>query len=275
MIRSKCIITALFLAAAAGCPSVASAEVNTRVSILMSLNGSPYTPTAMFPGGTGYCHVDVRITMEYIGTAPALGLASAVFQPVVSGYRPLDFPEPFVNGGTGSNTSIPPGVVPDAPGQFGRISPFGRTALGTAQALTNFQHDNYLRIAQRTATAFIGGPGNTTGGQGVPIAQLSNVGRTSSDPAFNPSLTVNVFRFGFNFDTFIARELTIDIPADGFGNRDAATGERQVYWFADMLEVTGSLRGTALVIPARIIMPAPGVTMLFGFGAISLRRRSR
>jgi hypothetical protein len=171
-------------------------------------------------------------------------------------------------------------VISDSAGQYGRISPWGRTAMTTATAITNFDNNSvgqpagsWLRIAQRQVTAWIGGVGNTSGGSGVNIAQLANVGRTSSDPAFNSQLTnIHVFRFGFTLDAGGLDQI-IDLPAAGFGNRNSTTGEREVYWFADMNEASGSIRGAALVVPGVIHIPGPGGATLLGLGALARRRR--
>jgi hypothetical protein len=176
-------------------------------------------------------------------------------------------------------------VISDSAGQYGRISPWGRTAMTTSTAITNFNNNSvgqpfgdWLRIAQRQVTSWIGGPGNTTGGSGVNIAQLANVGRTASDPAFNPSLTdVHVFRFGFTLDSLNNfQQMTVDLPANGFGNRNSTTGDREVYWWGDMGEATGSIRGTAEVHVGRVVIPAPwSAALLVLAGAGGLRRRGR
>ncbi len=273
----------LSLVAVAGLSVAANADVNTQFNILVSADGGPFLPAAALQAGTGLHNVEVVVQATYIGTGQALGFASAVFQPTVSNFGATDVALGYVNGGAGSNTSTPPGVVADAPGQYGRIVPFGRTALSTTTALTNFNNTdsgiNYLRIAQRTATSFIGGTGNTTGGQGVPVAQLANVGRTASDPAFNPAVVgVSLFRFGMTIDTNTgSRVLTIDLPLNAFGNRNTTTGDREVYWWGDLNANTGDLRGTAAVAQGAIsvIVPTPGSLALLGLGGLCVARRRR
>ncbi|HYE62498.1 MAG TPA: hypothetical protein VD997_10940 [Phycisphaerales bacterium] len=173
--------------------------------------------------------------------------------------------------------------------QYGRIGPFGRTALTvTSQAIFNHIHDGTngapagrtLRIAQRSATSWVGAMGNTTGGQGIPVAQLANVGRTASDPAFNPSTSVNVFRWAMDLDTSVslgwARRLEIDAPLSGFGNRNIATGDREVYWWGDLNASTGDLRGTAMVTQGFIsFVPTPASLALIGAGGMLACRRRR
>jgi len=46
--------------------------------------------------------------------------------------------------------------------------------------------------------------------------------------------------------------MTIDVPLNGFGNRNTNTGEREVFWFLDMNETLGTARGTPRVHPATI-----------------------
>jgi hypothetical protein len=153
--------------------------------------------------------------------------------------------------------------------------------MTTSTAITSFNNNSggqpaggWLRIAQRQVSNWIGGAGNTSGGSGVNIAQLANVGRTASDPAFDPRLTdIHVFRFAFTLDNSTSLpDLTMDIPAAGFGNRNSTTGNREVYWWGDMNEASGSIRGTALVVPARIV-PGPGVLSALGLAALARHRR--
>jgi hypothetical protein len=278
------------LVAVAGLSVAALAEVNTRMEMLVSVDGGPLSSSVDILAGSGIHNVEVVVSMSYIGSGAPVGLASVVFQPTVSnfgGSSGADAALAYANGGAGSNVSAPSGVVSDSPGQYGRISPWGRTALSTATAITNHLHTggsngapagNWLRIAQRQVTGWIGGTGNTTGGSGVNIAQLADVGRTASDPAFNPSLSnVHVFRFGMTINADSGeRVLTVDAPLAGFGNFTSTTGERQVYWFANMNESSGSVRGTASVAQGFInIVPTPATMALLGLGGLCVARRRR
>jgi hypothetical protein len=267
------------LVAVAGIAAAANAVVNTRIEMLVSSDGSAFgSEVTVAPGST----VQVLVSVTYIGTASPLGLASFVFQPTVSNFG-ASSGLAFANGGAGSNTSTPSGVISDTAGQYGRISPWGRTSLGTAQAITNFNNNSvgqpagsWLRIAQRQVTAWIGGAGNTSGGSGVPIAQLANVGRTTNDPAFNPSLSnVHVFRFGFTVDAAATLDMTVDAPLNGFGNFNSTTQERECRWWADMNENTGSIAGTALVMPGTVHVPSPASIALLGLGGLAIGRRRR
>jgi len=283
------------LVAVAGLSVAAVAEVNTRMDMLVSVDGGAFGSSVEITEGTGLHNVEVLVSVSYIGTAAPLGLASLVFQPTVSnfgGSSGADVALGYVNGGAGSNVSVPSGVVSDSPGQYGRISPWGRTALSTSTAITNHLHTagsggapagNWLRVAQRQVTSWIGGTGNTTGGSGVNIAQLADVGRTASDPAFNPSLSnVHVFRFGMTIDSGsadgVGRTLTVDAPAAGFGNFSSTLNERQVYWFATMNESSGTIRGTAVVNAGLINIipiPTPATMALLGLGGLCVARRRR
>jgi uncharacterized protein (TIGR03382 family) len=267
------------LVAVAGIAVAANADVNTRIDMLVSADGTNFAPeVTVAPGAV----VQVLVSVSYTGTASPLGLASFVFQPTVSNFG-AGAGLAFANGGAGSNTSTPLGVIADSSGNYGRISPWGRTAMTTSTAITNFNNNSvgqpagsFLRIAQRQVTAWIGGPGNTTGGSGVNIAQLANVGRTASDPAFNPALqSVHVFRFGFTVDAAATLDMSVDAPAGGFGNRNSTTGDREIYWWADLNEASGSIRGTALVIPGTVHVPSPASLALLGLGGLAIGRRRR
>jgi uncharacterized protein (TIGR03382 family) len=277
------------LVAVAGMSAAANAIVNTSLVMQVSTNGTTWSSHVDVAPGT---EVLVRTLVSYTGLASPVGLASFVFQPTVSNANATDSIMPFINGGVGSNTSSPLGVL-DQPGQltdmtsFGRVSPWGRSATSSTSAIHGFFHANpnsdginYLRIAQLQVTSWIGGTGNTTGGSGIPISQLSDVGRTTADPAFNGSLqNVNVFKFGVQLDgTTVGRTLTVDAPAAGFGNRNTANGDREIYWFNTTAEATGSVRGTAAVTDATITVvpiPTPASLALLGLGGLAIGRRRR
>jgi len=275
------------LVAVAGMSAAASAVVNTNITFQTSSDG-----TNWFGGTHDYApgsQVMARALVTYTGTGTPFGLASFVFQPTVSNAVAGDTMSAFLNGGIGSNTSTPPGVLSAAQGSdttsFGRLSPWGRSATASSSAIRGFFHSNpngdgvnYLRIAQSQVTSWFGGAGNTSGGSGVNIAQLSNVGRTTSDPAFNGSLSnVYVFKFGFTpTDTGAARDMVINAPANGFGNYNSTTQEREIYWWGDMNEASGSIRGTASVTAATAhIVPTPASLALLGLGGLALGRRRR
>jgi len=265
------------LVAVAGMSVAANAVVNSSVEMLVSSDGVNFGhEVTVSPGAT----VQVLVSVSYTGTDAPIGLGSFVFQPTVSNF--VGTPLAFNNGGFGSNTSTPPGVVADSAGNYGRLTPWGRTNLGSAQAIHSFTTSggqpagSWLRIAQTQNSNWFGGAGNTSGGSGVPIAQLANVGRTTADPAFNPALTnVHVFRFGFTVGAGATLDMTVDAPAAGFGNLNAANGDREVYWFANPNENTGSVRGTALVTPGIVHIPSPASIALLGLGGLAIGRRRR
>jgi len=276
------------LVAVAGMSVAANAVDNTAIQWQVSANGVDGWTSGVLDVNVanGPRDVFVRAVVSYTGTAAPLGLASFVFQPTVSNFNSTDSLTPFVNGGQGGNTSTPPGVVADgSTTEFGRVVPWGRSALTPTSFMRGHTHTNpvgdglnYLRIAQNQATSWIGGAGNTTGGAGVPISQLNNVGRVSNDPAFNGNLQgINVFTMKLTVGGTTDRLLVVDSPTAGFGNRNSTTGDREVYWFASMTETTGSIRGTAVIDSATIhaVIPSPASLALLGLGGLAVARRRR
>lgn len=269
------------LVAVAGMSVAANAVVNTNVTWQVSLDGTNWGSSVVAGAGT---QVQARALVTYTGTGTPFGLASFVFQPTVSNALATDTVSAFVNGGAGSNTSTPIGVIqPTDTTSFGRVVPWGRSATTSTSAISGFFHTNpngdginYLRIAQHQVTSWIGGVGNTSGGSGVNIAQLSNVGRTTSDPAFNSSLSnVYVFKFGITLGAGHTANLVVDSPTNAFGNLNSSTGDREVYWWGDMNEATGSIRGTPVITDATIIVPTPASLALLGLGGLAVGRRRR
>jgi hypothetical protein len=272
------------LVAVAGLSVAASAA--TTVSMLVSLDGTNFAQNVNLIPNSGIQTVQVLTTVS-TNTAAAIGLGSMIFQPVITNWAPTDSLVPFTSA-FGSNTSTPSGAVADAPGQYGRITPFASVANTSAQRLFGHVHingsggapagSNFLRIAQAQVTNWIGGAGNTSGGSGVNIRQLSNIGRTASDPAFNSTTTnVRVFRFAVNIDTAVQpRVLGVDAPLAGFGNLNTTTGGREVYWYADLNEASGSIREVPTVANGSIsIIPAPASLALLGLGGLAVSRRRR
>lgn len=260
------------LVAAAGLASVANAQA-LRYEVSTNGGASFSSSANALPGS----QVIVRAVVSYTGTAAPVGLASVVFQPVVSNYGAGDSLAAFL-GGTGPSGNQIAGSMATAGdySAFGRVSPFGRTALSTSSYLRGHVSGSTLRIAQANVTSAIGGAGNTTGNGGVSIAQLSNVGRVASDPAFNDSLqNIEVFTFAITLGADPAdRTLTIDTPEAGFGNR--VSGAATVRWFTNLNESTGSTLTAATVGAASInVVPAPGALALMGLGGLVAGRRRR
>src|SRR5690349_4908669 len=195
----------------------ARADVNTFVEWQVSPDNQNWTSALTVEPGS---FVFVRARVSYVGSLQPMSLASFVFQPTISNWDAqgpqTDTPAPFVNGGIGSNTSVPVGVVtnPADPTQFGRVSPFGRSSLSSTSYLRGHIHvggsggapaGSWLRIAQAQVTSWIGGQGNTTGGSGVPISQLSNF---ECDRCTNPGpppnlelVNIVVFKLGIRVST--------------------------------------------------------------------------
>lgn len=230
---------------------------------------------SVLPGAS----VDYRVRVSYVGnTFQPLGLGgAATFQPLVSNWTPGDVLAPFVAIGGNQNG----GTVPDQPGAYGRISPWGKIATTTTDRL--FGHVNtvsgttYLRIAKRQVTSWFGGIGNTSGNSGVQAGQLSNVGRVVSDPAFNPNLTnLVVFKVRLDLDPSHLDERTMSVFSPEEWTGELNNGLRQVYWYASMSEATGSIRVPAQVIGATIhVIPTPAGVVLVAGGAtvVGVRRR--
>ena len=280
MSHTKCAVSLL---AIAGLAAVTQAQALVQLEV-SSAGAEQWSNTfnEAIPGGS----VDVRVKVSYNGTAQPLGLASMYMQPTVSNWRTtgsIDTLAPLHNAGQGSNISNPSGGVFDAVGQFGRITPYANRSTSGSLALTGFVQavsgTTYLRIAQAYATDWIGTGFNATGGRGIPISQLNDVGRTSFEPAFaNSTQNVVVFKFRINLSADPGgRSLTVNIPPDAFGNLNTSTNTREIRWYANMSEATGSIVGAATVVPATInlIIPSPASLAALGMGGLVLARRRR
>ncbi|HYE62499.1 MAG TPA: PEP-CTERM sorting domain-containing protein [Phycisphaerales bacterium] len=268
------------LVAVAGLSVAASAA--STLTMLVSTNGVDFSNNVNLIPNSGIQRVEILTTVSNTGTA-AIGLGSMQFQPTVSNWRATDALVPFTSS-FGGNTTVPSGAVADAPGVYGRISPWAAAANVSSSRLFGHVHNNpdgsgqtYLRIAQAQITSWFGGTGNTTAGSGVNISQRSNVQRTTSDPAFNPSLTnVRVFRFAVDVDTNAGeRVLAVEAPMAGIGNRQS-DNSRMLYWYADMTESAGSIREVPTINNATItVIPTPATMALLGLGGLAVSRRRR
>lgn len=270
------------LAGSAGLAGVCLGQA--RIEMQVSPAGAETWSSAIAPAAGA--SVDVRMSLTYTGSGSPLGLASLYAQPTISNWRATgnaDTLSALVNGGEGSNTSTPVGGVPNVANQYGRILPYANRATnGTQQRLTGITETvnniGYLRIAQAYATDPVGTGFNQTGGRGIPLTQVNNVGRTAAEPAFNTATAnVIVFKFRINLSTdVVGRVMQVTIPAAGLGNLNLDTGVREVRWFANMTESTGSLSGAATIVPATItLVPAPGAAGLLAVGGLVMGRRRR
>jgi hypothetical protein len=277
------------LIAVAGLSPFAGAVQNSRLEFQVSSDNVNWTSSLqVFPGQDVYA----RAVLTYTGTNPVIGFGSAIFQPTISNWTPTDTLRPFINNGMGYNNSVPSGAL--SPAQvadltsFGRISPFAGVNLPTGRSIFGHFHANptgdganYLRIAQSQVTSWFGGTGNTSGGSGVNFRQLSEVGRTASDPAFNPATNnVALFKYGVTIDPASAkRQLVFTTPGEWLGNRNSTTGDREIYWYREGIEPSGTERGTPLIVAATVhVVPGPGsagVLMLIGAGMGRAGRRCR
>lgn len=271
--------------------------VNTRLEYQVSADGTNWSNSInVLPGET----VRVRTLISYVGPGTAAGVSLLIFQPVVSNWHATDAllnseNQPTLERTIRDSGDIPPfgeRFYPDA-GTWGRIrelhaitlntSTFLRGHLGTGTAA------GLLRISRAEVTNWIGeGPStgtgsnnNWNGGGGVPLAQIANPSRISTDPLFfGETQNAEVFGFALRLDGAAdPRTLSVTTPAAGIGKvtqAGANFGEQDARWFATTTEVLSSLRGGVEVIDAQInVIPAPGG--LLGFGLLSFiaaRRRS-
>jgi len=255
----KAIAVVALLAGAAGS---SRAVVNTQVQWQVSPDNALWSSDLIVAPGQ---QVWVRALVTYTGTPNSVGLASMTFQPVISHWD-------AAGASRDQATVRTPGEVsdPQNPGQFGRVSPFNRGLTSSTNMITGFVHMNgsggappgsWLRIAQASAPSWLGG-------QGVPLTQLSNIGRTTVDPAFQPAIAnLQVYKCGVVLSADpVTRDLVVDSPAAGFGNLNPNTGEREVFWYASMNEGTGSLRGTPSILVATIHVRACGSADFNGDG---------
>lgn len=232
--------------------------------------------------------IDIRVRVSYTGTQSPFGLGSVYFQPAISNWdnagASTDALLAFVNQGGAGTTPL--GDVPDQPGVYGRVAPYGwRAPLNgsSPNPYTGFYNIGggglgYLRVAQATCTAWVGQPGNTTGGGGVNVGQ-PNAAYIDANPGyphpFNSGVSdLVVLKLGITLSNdAIARSLSVG-AAEGFAGQ-APTVETMVKWFSSADDtIPGSITGAAVYQTASInIVPTPW--SLAAVGALALRRRRR
>jgi hypothetical protein len=288
------------LVAVAGLAAAASAQpVNTelkyQVRVYDAGNNNGWVSSLDALPGT---RIEVRALVSYTGTGTVGGLGQIAFQPVTSSWTGADTlvydggPSNNGIGPVGGTRSTPIGTVADAPGVYGRITPWGANATTTSTFLRGFVGTGtaagLMRIAQNHITNWIGAGAtsgatannNVNGGGGVSIAQIANPARVATDPPFNNG-TSNLVVFKWSFILSAAtdtRTLTISTPQEGI-NRTLSNGVYvpNVRWFATEQEATASVQTAASVVDAnvRVVVPAPGALALMGLGGLVAARRRR
>ncbi|CAG1005023.1 hypothetical protein PHYC_03191 [Phycisphaerales bacterium] len=246
--------------------------------------------------------IEVRAVVSYTGTATVYGLGQIIFQPLIANWYEGDMvigtPDTPMNRGIGplgSNSSTPPGYVPDVPGTYGRIVPWAGANTTTSNYYRGHIHINpdgtgstYLRIARNDVTNWIGvGPSsgsgaanNTSGGGGVIVAQGTiGVGRPTQFPPQNNDLTdISVFKFSFLVGASTeARDLLI-YPAMFFPQGpipDPPQQQGDVRWYSQPNQtVPGLYRSSFIGIDAVVhVVPTPSTVVLTPVASLLLRRR--
>ncbi len=233
--------------------------------------------------------IDIRLLISYSGAHTPNGLGSVFYQPAISNWDSsgahTDTLLPFVNqGGAGT---IPLGDVPDAPGAYGRVAPFGWRAPTDGVGpnpytgfINNVQSVNYLRIAQGGYTDWVGQGGNTEGGAGLNAGQPPEgyIDETPTYPhAFDHDLTnLVVLKLGITLSQDTSVRTLVVSAAEGFAGL-APNIETEVKWYSSPFDqFPGSLRGAATYQGATInIVPSPAPLAVLAAALCIRRRRSR
>lgn len=241
--------------------------------------------------------IEVRALVSYTGTTPVFGLGQITFQPVVRGWNLGDS---LITSGVGPNSigpigsyiTTPSGVVEDAPGVYGRITPFGGHTLTTSTFLRGHVHTlsdgTYLRIARADVTNWIGNGAtsgaaalNNTDGQGGIASAQGSIGAVRSPflpPQNHATQNVLVFKFGFVLaaDSDL-REIEVFTPPLGIGRStgSATYGQPNTRWYSTGDQAApGDFRSDVFVTPASIhVLPAPASGVLVLVAGIAIRRR--
>ncbi|MBI1189720.1 MAG: PEP-CTERM sorting domain-containing protein [Tepidisphaera sp.] len=287
------------IVAVAGLAVAANAASTTIKYEVSKDGGNTWSSSATAAPGT---EIQVRARVIWSGTDQVFGLSQVVFQPIVSNWGASDSLETFAGGSAGQvgpiggSRTTPLGTVDDAPGQFGRITPFGANAIGTSTYLRGHVGTGtaagMLRIAQANVTNWVGvgatsgstAANNWNGNGGVSVAQVAPGTRLPTDPAYNGNNDVVVFKFGFvlGSDT-AARTLTIDTPATGLGHETNTTtgqyGSLYAAWFTSSTAAQGFRYyndiGTNAASVSVQVVPAPASLALLGLGGLVAGRRRR
>lgn len=306
------------IVAVAGLAAAATAQPTTElryeVRIYNAGNNTGWASSVnALPGDT----VEVRAVVSLLnGGTIGGGLKQIQFQPVLTGGLAWNIGQASAPAGgdrlinqnvatpTGSNNqgngvgplggtrSTPVGLVPDAPGAYGRITPWGANATTTSTFLRGHLGTGtaagLLRIASNNITNWIGvgatsgatANNNQNGGGGVSVAQIAAPSRVPTDPPYEPSQSgLIVFKFGIvlSADTN-TRTISVDTPANGFG-RTLSGGQyvANTQWFNSPTSGDADLTRTGAVSVRGLIniVPAPGALALLGLGGLVAARRRR
>jgi hypothetical protein len=233
--------------------------------------------------------IDIRLLISYTGTHTPNGLGSVFYQPAISNWDSsgahVDTLLPFVDhGGAGT---VPLGDVPDAPGVYGRVAPFGWRAptdgVGPnpyTRFINNVSGVNYLRIAQGGYSDWVGQGGNTEGGAGLNAGQPPE-GYIAETPTYPHP-------FDHDISNLIVLKLGVTLSQDTdvrtlvFSTAEAFAGlapniETEVKWYSSSSDqFPGSLHGPATYQGATInIVPAPAPLAVLAAVLCIRRRRAR
>lgn len=289
------------LATAATAQPLVETELKYQVRVFNAGNNDGWASFVEAAPGT---QIEVRAVVSYIGTSGAVALGQVIFQPTVKNWAGDDAlissnvaGNNMSIGPTGSNISTPPGYVPDAPGAYGRITPWASAVNTTSTFLRGFVHNNpdgsgatYLRISRTDVTNWFGvgptsgGPAinNVTGQGGVTINQGTiGSGRAANQP---PQVLgtqgLVVFKFGFTLGASDTRpDLIVSTPENGFGRSTASAtwGQADTRWhISENSSNPGAYRTDETVVNATIrVIPTPASLALMGLGGLMVARRRR
>jgi MYXO-CTERM domain-containing protein len=292
------------IVAVAGLAAAAHGQATTRLAYEVRLfdagNNSGWGSSVnALPGD----RIEVRALVSLVGGTMQGGLKQIVFQPIVSSWTGADtLIQQDIDGGgpstsqgigpVGGSRSTPPGIVPDQPGMYGRITPWGANATTTSTFLRGHVGTGtaagMLRIAQNHITNWIGvgatsgatANNNVNGGGGVSVAQIAFPSRLGTDPAFEPGQNnLVVFKFSFILSSATdLRTLSVDTPQAGIG-RILQSGQYidNVQWFNAPQSGDADFSRTGAETSAGLIhvVPTPASLALMGLGALVAGRRRR
>jgi len=156
--------------------------------------------------------------------------------------------------------------------------------------LTGNANEEFVRIAQANITNWVGvgatsgstAANNWNGNGGVSVAQIAPGTRLPTDPAYNSSNDVVVFRFGFTLGSATAaRTLAIDTPTTGLGRETNTTTGRYGDLYASWFTSTAAAQGTRFYNDIGVegasvnVVPAPASLARLGLGGLVAGRRRR